>query len=120
MDIFKKIDEMFEEEDINKKILEEIKEIKLSIKNLHNEKNVKNEKRTLNKQYYKFFYEFREKIKEKPREGIFPEFEIDGKVYAINKNGIMYEKPDKILSKKEAFEIYEKIFFNGYFVVEGK
>jgi len=59
MDIFKKIDAMFEEEDINKRILEEIK---LSIKNLHNEKNVKNEKRTLNKQYYKFFYEFREKI----------------------------------------------------------
>jgi len=116
MDILKKIDEMFEEENINKKILKEIKEIKLSIKNLNNEKNEK----ILNKQYYKFFYEFREKIKEKPREGIFPEFEIDGKVYAINKNGIMYEKPNRILSKKEAFKIYEKIFFSGYFVEEEK
>jgi len=45
---------------------------------------------------------------------------LEKKFYAINKNGIMYKKSDTILSKKEAFEIYEKIFFNGYFVVEEK
>jgi len=109
MDIFQKIDEMFEEEDIQKRILKELKEIKLAIK-------APKGKKDLNKGYYKFFYEFREKMRERPREGIFPEFEIEGRVYAINKNGIMYQKPNSILSKKEAFKIYETIFFNGYFI----
>jgi hypothetical protein len=114
-EIFKKIDEMFESEEISKEILNELRSIKAVLLGGLNRET--REKRKLNKAYYKFYYEFREKMRERPREGYYPEFEIDGKVYAINTRGLMYNKKSgKILSKKEAFEIYERIFYDGYFV----
>jgi len=116
-DIFKKIDEMFESEDISKEILNELRNIKAVLLGGLN-KEVR-EKRSLNKAYYKFYYEFRDKMRERPREGYYPEFEIDGEVYAINKNGLLYNKKSgKILPKQKAFRIYEQIFYNGYFISE--
>jgi len=114
-DIFKKIDEMFESEDVSKEILEELRGIKAVLLGGINKE--ERNKRRLNKAYYKFYYEFRERMREREREGYFPEFEIEGRIYAINKNGLMYDKKSgKLLSKKEAFKIYEKIFYEGYFV----
>ncbi len=115
-EIFKKIDEMFESEEVSKEILEELKSIRAVL--LGGIKKEERDKRRLNKAYYKFYYEFRERMREREREGYFPEFEIEGRVYAINKNGLMYDKKSgKLLSKNEAFKIYEKIFYEGYFVM---
>ncbi|MEO1927265.1 MAG: hypothetical protein ABGX26_01060 [Nautiliaceae bacterium] len=115
-DIFVKIDEMFENENVAKGILNELRNIKFVLTS--GREFQKEEKRKLNKAYYKFYYEFRERMKERPREGYFPEFEIDGKTYAINKNGLLYEKTsNKVLPKSEAFKIYEKIFYEGYFIM---
>ena len=110
MDIYQKIDEFLEEEifkeemkeDILKEILFELREIKALL--------AKKTKR-LPRDYYNFVNEFRNKFKEDPINGKYPEFKFNGKVLAINERGLLYNKEtNRILSTNEAFRVYEALY----------
>jgi hypothetical protein len=106
---YKKMEKIFDEnnfeeqnEDILKEILFELREIKALLSR-------KNKK--MPKDYYKFVNDFREKLKENPYEGKYPEFKFNGRILAINQNGFLYDKnTNKLLSTSEAFMVYEKLF----------
>jgi len=110
MDIFEKIDNMFEDENISRDILNELKEIKNILK-LGGKSYNKEYKKTLPKAYYRFVNKFRDEMAEDNRRGYFPEFFIDGIAVAINSNRLMYNKETgRLLPRYRAFEIYEKLY----------
>jgi hypothetical protein len=106
---YKKMEEVFDEnnfesqnEDILKEILFELREIKALLAR-------KNKK--MPKEYYKFINDFRDKLKENPYEGKYPEFNFNDRKLAINQNGLLYDKKtNKLLNTSEAFMVYEKLF----------
>ena len=120
MDIYSKIDNMFEEDNLSK-VLKEIEEIKKTLEN--NAIKSPPKKQTSSKKHYKkdiqnFIKEFRIKYKEQPFLGIFPEFEYKNKIYAINPKGLLYEKDKNIvISSKKAYEIY-RYLYNSQIVIE--
>ena len=115
MDIYSKIDNMFEEDNLSK-VLKEIEEIKKALQN--NAIKSPTKKQNSSKKHYKkdiklenFIKGFRTKYKEQPFLGIFPEFEYQNRIYAINPKGLLYDKDKNIvISSKKAYEIYRYLY----------
>jgi hypothetical protein len=115
MDIYSKIDNMFEEDNLSK-VLKEIEEIKKALEN--NAIKSPTKKQTSSKKHCKkdiklenFIKGFRAKYKEQPFLGVFPEFDYQNRIYGINKKGLLYDKDKNIvLSSKKAYEIYRYLY----------
>jgi len=117
MNIYEKIDNMFENNNNNqemffKELLSELKEIKNILKFQPQEYN-RQYKKSLPKEYYDFVKNFKNEMKENERMGIYPEFEFEGFRLGVNSDGLLYDKDSlQTLPTFKAFEIFEKLYQN--------
>jgi murein L,D-transpeptidase YafK len=110
MNIYQKIDEMFEDKNLALEILNELKDIKAILKDGRKTYNY-SYKKTLPKDYFEFVNKFRNEMREDINRGFTPEFVYEDMLLAINSKGLIYNKMTKrILPKHKAFEIYEKFY----------
>lgn len=120
MDIYKKIDQLFN--DNQNKILEEIlKELK-EIKNilLHKEyKKSSFENNQVNDKNFKIFVvQLKKRLKENERKNISVSLEFENIKLGVNKEGLLYDKnTNRILTFKEADSIFKKLY-KEYKIVE--
>jgi len=121
MNIYQKIEEMFEDKNLALEILNELKEIKAVLKEGRKNYN-SSHKKTLPKEYFDFVNQFRNEMREDIASGFSPEFIYENMVLGINSKGLIYNKiTNRILPRHKAFEIYEKLYEqNIYQKIEGK
>lgn len=122
MNIYDKINKMFEDEADNTEllytILEELAEIKQILKVSSKEYN-KEYQKTLPNEYYQFVEDFKLKMKEDVIKGVYPEIEFEGMRLGVNSRGLLYDKDtNQILPKYKAYEIYEKLYKEHQLVID--
>jgi len=107
MNIYDKIDAIFSD-DIQEKplwadeLLSELREIKTLLKEQ------KKEIKKIDKNYYEFVKNFRQKMKADIANNIYPTFHYNDREFGVDFKGLLYDKQtQRTLPKNEAFEVYE-------------
>jgi len=117
MNIYEKIDTIFSGEAEERpqwanELLEEIREIKMLLKEQKELLNYKTQQINTtyprnNSDFYDFVKKFRASMQADTTNNIYPTFEYKGRKLGVDYSGLLYDKKDsKTLSRQEAFEIY--------------
>ena len=137
MDIYSKIDKMFQK-DITQEVLDELKELKDYVKRgvkvvgidkvkeiqqpqkiLKPQSQKKNKQANLSKEFINFMKTFKQKYRAKKRYNFYIEFEYKGKILSLNEKGLICDERG-VLPTYKALEVFEYLYKNRLNMIEEK
>ena len=110
--VYEKIEKLYKKEDVTeptwvKELKQDVKEIKLLLKNMQNPKRAKRK----SKDYFTFVNILRERLKADTIKEVYPEVHYKGRRIGVNIKGHLYDKATtKSLPSQEAFALYEYFY----------